>query len=205
LHREFAMEPNCTAFEGTRCVASGTLAEVVKKIKENLDETEQASVLIFDNSTSEPVEVDLRGSLEDVLLKLERQEPEVLPDTKDERHRAPGRPKLGVISREVSLLPRHWDWLNAQPGGASVALRKLVEEGRRVTQDRDRVRRSQEVAYRFMSAMAGNLPGFEEAIRALFAGNAEKFDIHTDEWPVDIRNYARQLSGAAFPKQEQKS
>jgi hypothetical protein len=189
---------NCTAFEGMRCVASGTTVEVAKKIKECLNEIEQGAVLIFDDSTGEPVEIDFRGGIKDVLLRLKQQEPVSQPDTGGECLRGPGRPKLGVVSREVSLLPRHWDWLNVQPGGASAAIRKLVEEARRVNRDRDRVRRSQEAAYRFMSAMAGNLPGFEEAIRALFAGDAEKFNSHITEWPADIRNYTGKISSGAF-------
>lgn len=189
---------SCTAFLGERCVASGTLLEVAKKIKQTLGEIAPGSVLIFDDFTSEPVEVDFRGTVKDVLRKLDQPEESGPPDQDEDQPRGPGRPKLGVVSREISLLPRHWDWLNAQPGGASVALRKLVEEARRIYRDRDRVRRSQEVAYRFMSAMAGNMPGFEEATRALFAGNSERFESLTDPWPADIRNHARKLSTSAF-------
>jgi uncharacterized protein len=189
---------SCTAFLGERCVASGALLEVAKKIKQTLGEVEQGSALIFDDATSELVEVDFRGTVKDVLRKLEQPAASAQPDQDDNNPRGPGRPKLGVVSREISLLPRHWDWLNAQPGGASVALRKLVEEARRIYRDRDKVRRSQEVAYRFMSAMAGNRPGFEEATRSLFAGNSEHFKNLTDPWPADIRDYARKLSASAF-------
>jgi uncharacterized protein len=191
---------SCTAFMEERCVASGTLLEVAKKIKQTLGEVEQGSVLIFDDSTSEPIEVDFRGTLKDVLKKLDQTSAPAPPDQDEDTQRGPGRPKLGVVSREISLLPRHWDWLNAQPGGASVALRKLVDEARRIYRDRDKVRRSQEVAYRFMSAMAGNLPGFEEATRALFAGNPERFMNMIDPWPADIRDHARKLSVPAFPR-----
>jgi uncharacterized protein len=187
----------CTAFEGTRSIASGTPVEVAKKVKKVLDRGEKGPVLIFDDESSGLVEIDFRGSVEDVLRRLETPvTPPFIPQ--DEAPRGPGRPKLGVVSREVSLLPRHWDWLNAQPGGASVALRKLVEEARRMNRDRDKVRRSQEVAYRFMSAMAGNMPGFEEATRALFAGNPARFDELTEPWPADVRDHARRISAAAF-------
>ena len=104
----------------------------------------------------------------------------------------------GEFSREITLLPRHWDWLNRQPGGASVALRKLVEEARRVNRGKDRVRQSKEVAYRFLSAMAGNFPGFEEATRALFAGDFVRFNSLVDSWSIDIRDHARKLAEAAF-------
>ncbi len=167
---------HCTAFEGSRRIASGMLAQVALKTKRVLDKRERAPVLIFDDVTGEQIEVDFRGTAEDVLRRLAATTrdgtPAAAPDQPDrESPRGPGRPKLGVIAREVTLLPRHWDWLNGQPGGASVALRKLVEAARRVNESKDRARRSQEAAYRFMSAMAGNRPGFEEATRALFAND----------------------------------
>jgi hypothetical protein len=112
--------------------------------------------------------------------------------------RSPGRPKLGVVAREVTLLPRHWEWLNRQPGGASVALRKLVEDARRVNEGRDGVRRAQEVAYRFMSTIAGDLPGFEEATRALFARDRSRFGENTLSWPADVREHASKLAALAL-------
>lgn len=194
---------NCTAFEGSRRIASGNLVAVAKEVKKAIDRDGQASVLIFDNFTSELVEVDFRGTIRDVLKRLEKPKARVeaaaeLLHTDQNAQRRPGRPKLGVVSREVTLLPRHWDWLNSQPGGASVTLRKIVEEARRANSGRDRVRRSQEAAYRFMSAMAGNLQGFEEATRALFAGNSERFNDLIGTWPGDIRDHARMLAEAAF-------
>ena len=194
---------SCTAFEGKRCIASGNLLKVVKKVKGLIGKDEQPPILIFDDLTSELIEVDFRGTIEDVLNRLEKPtvtvESAATPSNTDQSsRRGPGRPKLGVVSREVTLLPRHWDWLNSQPGGASVALRKLVEEARRVNSDRDRVRRSQEVAYRFMSAMSGDRPGFEEATRALFAGNAERFEDLITSWPIDIRDHTRKLAEDAF-------
>jgi hypothetical protein len=194
---------SCTAFKGNQRVASGSLLKVAGEVKRLIDQDEQASILIFDDDTSEPVEVDFRGTTEDVLKKLETSKAGGEPSNASsdaDRHsqRGPGRPKLGVVSREVTLLPRHWDWLNSQPGGASVALRKLVEEARRVNSGKDKVRHAQEAAYRFMSAMAGNFPGFEEATRALFAGKSERFKGLVASWPIDIRDHARKLAEAAF-------
>ncbi|RPH50975.1 MAG: DUF2239 family protein [Desulfobacteraceae bacterium] len=194
---------SCTAFKGNQRVASGNLLKVARKVKEIIDQDEQASILIFDDVTSELVEVDFRGTIEDVLESLEKppagvESANALSDIDPRSQRKPGRPKLGVVSREVTLLPRHWDWLNSQPGSASVALRKLVEEARRVNSGKDKVRHSQEVAYRFMSAMAGNFPGFEEATRALFAGDSERFNSLVAPWSIDIRDHARKLSEAAF-------
>jgi hypothetical protein len=141
------------------------------------------------------VELDRRGSADDVRRRLEATGEPTPPAG---GARGPGRPKLGVVAREVTLLPRHWEWLGAQPGGASVALRRLVEDARRGSADADRVRRAREAAYRFMSAMAGNEPGFEEATRALFAGDAERYEATTAAWPADVRAHARRLAAASF-------
>jgi hypothetical protein len=192
----------CTAFEGSRRIASGELKHVALKAKEVIDRGERAAVLIFDNVTSELIEVDFRGTAAEVLKRLttpasEQVRPETSARAEDEVRR-PGRPRLGVVAREVTLLPRHWEWLSSQPGGASVALRKLVEEARRVNAARDRMRMAQEAAYRFLSAMAGNEPGFEEAIRALFAGRPDRFDELVAAWPIDVRDHARQLASGAF-------
>jgi len=194
---------SCTAFENNRCIASGNLLKVAEKVKEIIGSDEQPPIHIFDDLTSEIIEVDFRGTMEDVLRRLEESTSKngsatTLPRTDQSPRRGPGRPKLGVVSREVTLLPRHWDWLNSQSGGASVALRKLVEEARRVNNKRDRVRCSQEVTYRFISVIAGDLPGFEELTRALFAGAPERFNNLMALWPVDIRDHARKLAKAAF-------
>jgi hypothetical protein len=185
---EGQMEPrnqtHCTAFEGVRRIASGAPAEVAAGAKAAYDRGSQ--VLVFDDETGEQVEPDYRGTVEDVLARL----------TPPEAARGPGRPKLGVVAREVTLLPRHWDWLNGQPGGASVALRKLVEAAARG--EPDRLRRGREVSYRFISAMAGDLPAFEEATRALFAGDGDRFRELIQDWPEDIRDHAQQLAGPTF-------
>ena len=194
---------SCTAFKDNQRVAAGNLLQVASKVKEIIEQDELASILIFDDVTSELVELDFRGTVREVLERLEKStaimEPaKALSDADVRPQRGPGRPKLGVVAREVTLLPRHWDWLNSQSGGASVALRKLVEEARRVNSDKDKVRQAKEVTYRFMSAMAGNFPGFEEATRALFADDAGRFNNLVAAWPVDIRDHVRKLADAAF-------
>ncbi|MFC5476322.1 DUF2239 family protein [Paraherbaspirillum soli] len=189
------------AFAGPHRIASGQLALVALKVKELIDRNESAPILIFDDITSEPVEVDFRGTAEQVVQRLSVAEAAVekaAPEDAQEPARGPGRPKLGVIGREVTLLPRHWDWLNSQRGGASVALRKLVEDAKRRSDGRDQIRRAQEYAYRFMSAMAGNQPDFEEANRAFFAGDQAGFERLVEAWPVDIREHARTLATRSF-------
>jgi hypothetical protein len=148
---------------------------------------------VFDDATGRPIDIDTRGTVDEVITRL-------IPIPGDEEEasepRGRGRPKLGVVAREITLLPRHWDWLNSQPGGASVALRKLVEEARRASGDRDRIRSAQEAAYHFMSAIAGNLPGFEEASRALFAYDRRRFGDLIAAWPEDIRDHVIKLAFA---------
>src|SRR5260370_9741239 len=160
----------CTAFAGTKRIASGDLRHVAVKAKTVMDRDRWAQVLIFDDLTSNVIEVDFRGTPQDVAHRIaetaataaESNQPAQAPGDA----RRPGRPKLGEVARQVTFLPRHWDWLASQPGGASVALRKLVEQARTANQGKDRRRRAQEAAYRFMTAMAGNEPGYEEAVKA---------------------------------------
>ncbi len=182
---------DCTAFAGLRRIASGFLSDVVVAAKAVIDRGDTEAIAIFDNTTSRSIEVDFRGTIEDVRRRLSAEHG-------DAPSRGPGRPKLGVVAREVTLLPRHWDWLAAQPGGASVALRRLVDAARRDGEGQTSVRTAKEAANRFMTAMAGDLPGFEEATRALFAGDPVRFDTETDAWPTDIRDHSRRLASPAF-------
>ena len=178
-----------TAFEGMRRIASGALPDVVRCAKPIADRAKKP-ILIFDDKTSQPVEVDFRGTVDEAVGRV----------TPQESVPGPGRPKLGVVGREVTLLPRHWEWLNSQPGGASVALRRLVEEARKTSEENDRARFSRDAAYRFLSAIAGNLAGFEEATRALFAANRAKFKREMAEWPGDIREHALKVAAESFVK-----
>jgi hypothetical protein len=194
------------AFAGANRIASGQLELVALKAKELIDRNDSASILIFDGVTSEQVEIDFRGSAEQVLQRLSATEAVAAAAATSvdaqETARGPGRPKLGVVGREVTLLPRHWAWLNQQPGGASVALRKLVEDAKRRSEERDQVRKAQEYAYRFMSAMAGNQANFEEATRAFFAGDQSRFEELSEPWQIDIRDHARTLAARAFASAE---
>lgn len=186
-----------TAFIGQQLLASGPLAEIALAAMRAHQRSAAEVVLIFDDATGRPVDLDLRGTKRDVLARLPSP-PANVESPADEAEasepRGRGRPKLGVVAREVTLLPRHWEWLGSQPGGASVALRKLVDEARRASGDRDRHRAARDAAYHFMSAMAGNLPGFEEASRALFAGQRRRFSEHIAGWPDDVRDHIVKLA-----------
>jgi hypothetical protein len=189
------------AFEGDRCIGSGDLHTVARAARETLDRRKDAAVLVFD-SASGPIDIDFRGSVADVLARLPAPDPADAPeDAAVAAPRGPGRPKLGVVAREITLLPRHWEWLARQSGGASVALRRLVDEARRANKDKDRIRQAREAAYRFIAAMGENKPHYEEVARALFAGDAERFQAWTAAWPADVRDHARRLAAAAFEQQ----
>jgi uncharacterized protein len=181
LHLEF------TAFVGTRRLASGPLDQVALAAKKAIDRGTQQPVLIYNDQTGRAIDIDSRGSDTEILARLARPAPPPTP-------RGRGRPKLGVVAREVTLLPRHWQWLGSQPGGASVAIRKLVETARRANQEVDERRRRQEAAYHFMSAMAGDLTNFEEATRALFADDRVRFSDLVSCWPADVHDHAVKLA-----------
>ena len=176
-------DKNYTAFVGTTLLASGALEEVLAVLKSRFDDDAATLFLIFDDQTGRQVDFDLRGTLADVRARYRPAPARV----------GPGRPKLGVIAREVSLLPRHWEWLEQQPNGASGAIRRLVDDARKRNPGEQQARSAIEAAGRFISVMAGNLPGYEEASRALYARNKKAFHELTREWPRDIRQHAHNL------------
>ena len=214
--------PAFTAFAGTALLRRGGLEEVAIAVRRALDAAPATQALTFDDASGRVVDLDLRGSDDDIRawvrawLAANAPAPdagqaadagqpvgEPTSRTNDggteaiEPARSRGRPRLGVVAREVTLLPRHWDWLGAQPGGASVALRKLVEAARREHAVQDLRREHQERAFRFLGALAGDMPDFEAATRALFADDAAGFERASAGWPADVRGYAMALG--AFP------
>jgi hypothetical protein len=179
------------AFAGPNMLAFGALREVAASVKQQMDTDPSLSILVFHAETSQPIELDLRGSIADVVARLQPAE--------GQSARKVGRPKLGVAAREVTLLPRHWDWLASQPGGASVTLRKLVEAARRENEGADARNQSRDALYRFMAAMAGNAPDYDEVSRALFAGQKARFLSLIATWPSDVQAHLQHLSNRAFP------
>lgn len=187
-----------TAFLGKTLFAQGELPAVALQVKARLQQEPQATLLVFNNADGRVIDLDLRGSDADMLARLPSPAPSETAVEEAAQTRGPGRPKLGVVAREVTLLPRHWEWLAAQPGGASVALRKLVEEASRSNRDADLRRQAQEAAYRFMSAMAGDEAGFEEATRALFAGQKQGFIEAQSTWSRDVSAFLQTLALKSF-------
>jgi hypothetical protein len=206
-----------TAFAGSTLLSSGPLVEVALAIKNANEKTPTQSmqaILAFDDHTGRVIDLDLRGSTAEIIERLMQRASDTPPEQVSARPmaapsvtasapsdpatgaeaRGRGRPKLGVVAREVTLLPRHWEWLATQSGGASVTLRRLVEEARRDGGGRQQRRNAQEAAYRFMSAIAGDLPAFEEACRALFADDSKQFQQQIAQWPADVGSYALRLA-----------
>lgn len=182
------------AFENLRCIAKGDLKEVAQHAKMALDRPPHTSVLIFESATSQQVEIDFRGTIAEVLNRLTPAEEAPAEVAAPVEVAKVGRPKLGVVAREITLLPRHWDWLATQPGGASVTLRRLVEEAKRANQSQDEARQRDEALTRFMTVMAGDLVGYEEASRAFYRRDQETFDRLIDLWPHDVREHVQQLA-----------
>jgi uncharacterized protein len=222
------LETPCIAFEGSTRIAHGALKDVALACKPLIDQASRAShplpILIFDQATSETIEVDWRGTFAEFELRLAQRAGQMVvtgraPNSEalsgsanassartatnplgemEDPPRGPGRPRLGVVAREVTLLPRHWDWLATQTGGASVALRKLVEVARLASELKDRERKARAVGYKFMSTIAGHEVGFEEASRALFAGNQAGFEALIALWPEDVQTHLKTILADAF-------
>ncbi|GEM46225.1 DUF2239 family protein [Deinococcus cellulosilyticus] len=177
--------PTYTVFHGTSLLLQGPLSTVLQDLKKQQGQLDpHLPVLIFEDQTGRTVDFNLQDPI-----------PGPAPEP---RRTGAGRPKLGVVAREVTLLPRHWEWLERQPSGASATLRRLIDEARKAQPDRERIQQAQAATDRFMHAIAGDLPGYQEASRALYACNAELFREHIKNWPADIREHALKLSEGAF-------
>ncbi|HET7267022.1 MAG TPA: DUF2239 family protein [Oleiagrimonas sp.] len=183
--------PTYTAFAGPHRIAVGSPIDVAKAVRHSHDKHPGIQILVFDDRTSRQIELNPQGSPEQIAAQLE-------PAAQPADARGPGRPRLGVVAREVTLMPRHWDWLKAQRGGASAVLRRLVESAMHGNNSSERARQSSEAAYRFMHAMAGDRAGFEEALRAFYRGNRQQFTQHIARWPRDIREHASRLATMAW-------
>lgn len=183
----------CTAFDGHRRIAAGTPVDVAVAVRRAQD-AGAGPVLVVDDATAHPLELDLRGSEADIRTRLcaETDPPAA------SRSRRPGRPRIGVVAREVTLLPRHWEWLAGQPSGASATLRRLVEQAMRGGVRPLRDRQAAEAVDRFMLAVTGNLPGHEEASRAFWRGDRAAFARHVEAWPADVRDHLRTMAERAW-------
>lgn len=185
------MSQTYTAFIGAARLAAGDL-ETVALAAHAAQDRQAEMPIVFEDASGNVVDLDLRGDAEDVARRLRPTLFEAEPP------RGRGRPKLGVTAREITLLPKHWAWLQEQPGGASAALRRLVEKAQQENADADQRRKAQTAAYRVMHALAGHLSGYEEALRALYAGEPKRFESQMAGWPADISDYVSGLASGSF-------
>lgn len=185
------------AFDAHTSLISGNLLTVAKHLKAHQESGNLTPVLIFDDDTGRQIDIDISGYDEDIIARFY----EGAADDGGSEAMKPskrGRPKLGVVGREVTLLPRHWEWLDGQRGGASGTLRRLIDQARKHNSQADEVRNAQDSTNRFISAIAGDLPGFEDATRALYSGNEAAFKEQVKHWPKDVRKQALKFASGAF-------
>ena len=186
-----------SAFEDAKLLFQGELSDVVLKIKKHLGKAENSTILIFSDDTGATMDFNFQGTKQDVLKRLE-----VFTSSEQEiASTGPGRPRLGVISREISLLPRHWEWLATQSGGASATLRRLVEEAQKRSSNNTSIKQIQERVYRVMSVLAGDFHGYEEALRALYKRDRKTFFSRIETWPKDVRKYLSEISKSVFEEE----
>lgn len=181
-----------TAFEEFKIVSQGTLDDVAISVKHRLKEQGSSNILIFSDSTGRQIDLDLSGTDKQVLDRLK-----VFTTSSVQTQSGAGRPKLGVLPREISLLPSHWEWLLNQEGGSSAVIRNLIDEKMK-TQLIHKNKIAQERTYKFLSAHAGNLPSFEDAVRFLYRKDKKKFMDQISGWPKDVLKYTLSLSSDAF-------
>jgi hypothetical protein len=175
------MAARLTAFLGDQRIASGERDQVTRLVEERYDAADQQAIIAFDDATGRRVDLDYwdAGSGGSAGAAAPR--------------RRPGRPKMGVIAREVTLLPRHWEWLARQSGGASATIRRLIEAASRSAPD---PKGRRDAVYHFLNATCGDRPGYEAALRALYQGDRDRFADAVADWPVDLREYAGSLLAA---------
>lgn len=196
----FSKQATHLAFAGPKLLCAGTLETVAVAMKCQRQAAGGAQPLVFAVASGAQVDLDLSGTVGAVRARYAASPQAQQCASGDQGSpRGRGRPRLGVVGREVTLLPRHWQWLESQRGGASAALRRLVDQARADNADQDRIQQAQERTHRFMSVIAGNLPGYEEALRALFAADRKRFLAHTRGWPTDVRQTVRALASDALP------
>lgn len=181
---------SCTVFENDEVLLRGSETEVRQAVRRARAVRPLGKLIAFFDDNGEDFEVEYvpPGTADAI--------PE--PLVEENLVRKAGRPRLGVVAREVTLLPRHWEWLETQPSGPSAALRRLVESARRDSAPADRTRRSVEATYRFLYTMVGNTAFFPELCRALFRRDWERFDAQLGSWVAwELGEYARMLSRPA--------
>ncbi len=177
------MSGTVSAFLEDELIAQGPRAVVTRRIEERYPASDFSRIRVFDDATGRVTDLDYWDASADAPAEAAPASPP----------RGRGRPKLGVVSREVTLLPRHWDWLAAQRGGASATIRRLIEDARKRRSETLTAAEAREGVHRFLTEMAGDREGYEEALRALYRSDIAGVRAIADAWPEDIRRYLNRL------------
>ncbi len=172
-----------SSFIGDRHLFTGDLKGMLSQTHAYISRHGEEGLLIFDNFSGRQIDYNFRVSLEELLGK------ELPPTPK----KGPGRPRLGVVCGEISLLPRHWDWLQRQRQSASATIRRLIEAAMKEASPEEKTREAIDAAGKFLWTMAGNLSDFEEASRALYAQKWHILDAITAAWPEDIAKHLNMM------------
>jgi len=188
-------EPQVVGFVGWELVARGTLDEVVAACRLASAQRPNQRTAFFDDVSGHAVEAPVAPTatrspsegVSPIVRSAPAAEREASDATGPQRKRGPGRPRLGVVSREVSLLPRHWEWLSAQRGGTSATLRRVIDAARKADGGTTERRRTIDAAHRFLWDIAGDLPCFEELTRALYAEQFQRVADLSCSWPTGVR------------------
>lgn len=197
-------EQRFIAFAGHHQIESGTIEQVAAQAKQYIDDGDTERIAIYNDLTGVIIDLDFRGTVDDVVKRLSDHPMLPREETAEETPRGRGRPKLGVVPREVTLLPRHWEWLGKQRGGSSAAIRRLVDAERKRGRKSEERKEVIEAVHRFIWDIASNFDNFEEVSRALFAGETIKVTDLISGWPPDVqRQVSRMLSRIKTPGQSE--
>ncbi|MES2802482.1 MAG: DUF2239 family protein [Bdellovibrionota bacterium] len=185
---------NYTVFAGFKIISQGNIEEVAIATKKYLKKEDDVRLLIFSDLSGKQMDLDLSGADKDVIDRLSVYKAAEASVSVS----GPGRPKIGVKPREVSLLPLHWEWLSTQSGGASATIRRLVDEKMKAPTPKDKIKQTQESVYTFLNSIAGDLTNFEDAIRFLYRQDEAKFKDAIADWPKDLKKHTLTLSRGVF-------
>tara|TARA_B100001013_G_scaffold338302_1_gene259147 strand:+ start:260 stop:835 length:576 start_codon:yes stop_codon:yes gene_type:complete len=169
------MSSTYIAIHNKSLIAQGELPAVIREAQRQFPEAEPC---LYKLDNGKRVDIDWRGDAEEVIKRL----PAALVPPAEKR----GRPKLGVISKEVTLLPEHWEWLSVQRGGASTTLRRLIDSAMSSMTPAQERRIKQDQLYSMMRVFEDEA-GFEAASRALYRLDEAAFSQAIGNWPEALQ------------------
>lgn len=184
MNTKMSIANRYTAFRGDTRIITDSLFNVALALQKQ----SEMNVLVFNDQTGQQIDLDLSGSEDDLKQRY----------TEVEYVKKVGRPKLGVISREITLQQKHWNWLDQQSSSASAVIRKLIDKELNDPSSESNIMLAKQAIDHFMLAMLGNMPNYEEATRALYQGNKSHFLALIHNYPKDLKVYLELKAQTAF-------